>query len=263
MLPRKVINEHHENKLKGEGNILNSLKKITFNKNLDFLLKKRFSYIERYLKKDDLILELGCGAGHSKKYIKNKNLKISDITNYDFLDFKNVDCLNTPFKNDSFDCVFSLSLIHHIPNPIKLFNEIGRILKKNGKYIILDINCCFFFKLVTILTKSEKYDLDVNIYNEEINLTDPNDAFDSNNAVPSLIFEDFEKFNNKLKYNFEINDLKFQEFFTFLNSGGVIVDAPYLPMNKFFLKLLDNSDNFLSRFKKIFPLHIYCCLEKK
>tara|TARA_B110001454_G_C12603012_1_gene385329 strand:- start:34 stop:825 length:792 start_codon:yes stop_codon:yes gene_type:complete len=263
MLPRKVINEHHESKLKGEGNILNSVKKITFNKNLDFLLKKRFSYIERYLKKDDMILELGCGAGHSKNYIKNKNLKISDITNYDFLDFKNVDCLNTPFKNDSFDCVFSLSLIHHIPNPMKLFNEIGRILKKNGKYIILDVNCCFFFKLITILTKSEKYDLDVNIYNEEINLTDPNDTFDSNNAVPSLIFEDFEKFNNKLKYNFEINDLKFQEFFTFLNSGGVIIDAPYLPLNKFLLKLLDNSDNFLSRFKKIFPLHIYCCLEKK
>ena len=44
-----------------------------------------------------MILELGCGAGHSKNYIKNKNLKISDITNYDFLDFKNVDCFKYPF----------------------------------------------------------------------------------------------------------------------------------------------------------------------
>ena len=39
-----------------------------------------------------------------------------------------------------------------------------------------------FFKLLTILTKSEKYDLDVNIYDEKINLTNPNDPFDSNNA---------------------------------------------------------------------------------
>lgn len=263
MLPRKIINEHHENRLQGEGNILNSLNKINFNKNLDFLLKKRFSYIEQYLNKDDTVLELGCGAGHSKHYIKNPNLKISDVTNYDFLDFKNVNCLNTPFDDNSFDCVFSLSLIHHIPNPIKLFNEVGRILKKNGKYIILDINCSFFFKLITILTKSEKYDLDVDIYDIEKNLTDPNDPFDSNNAVPTLIFEDFEKFNKELNCNFEINNLKFQEFFTFVNSGGVIIDAPYLPLNRLFLSSFDKIDNILSKFKKIFPLHIYCCLTKK
>ena len=67
MLPRKVINFHHENRLKNEGNILSALKKIYKNKNLDFLLKRRFSYIEKNIKGCDDILELGCGAGHSKK----------------------------------------------------------------------------------------------------------------------------------------------------------------------------------------------------
>ena len=263
MLPKKVVNEHSENRLKNEGNITSSLNKIYQNKNLDFLLKKRFSYIEKNLGKDDLVLELGSGAGHSKKYIKNVNLKTSDITNYDFLDFKNLDCLNIPFKDESFDCVFSLSLIHHITNPIKLFNEVGRILKKNGKYIILDVNLSFFLKLIIILTKTEKYDLNVNIYDKNINLTDIKDPFDSNNAVPSLIFEDFEKFNKNLNYNFEIKDLHYKEFFTFVNSGGVVIDAPYVPMNNFFLKLFNNFDNFLSIFRKIFPLHIYCCIEKK
>ena len=143
MLPRKVINLYHENRLKNEGNIINALKKIDTNKNLDFLLKRRFSYVEKNIKGCDDVLELGCGAGHSKKYIK-QNIKISDITNYEFLDYKNVDCLNTPFEDGSYDAVFSLSLIHHIPNPIKLFNEVGRILKKGGKYIILDINSSFF-----------------------------------------------------------------------------------------------------------------------
>ena len=47
MLPRKVINLHHENRLKNEGNILNALKKVDKNKNLDFLLQRRFSYIEK------------------------------------------------------------------------------------------------------------------------------------------------------------------------------------------------------------------------
>ena len=263
MLPRKVNNNHEDNRLKSEGDIVGSVNKAFKNKNVDFLLKKRFSFISKHLNEYDKILEIGCGAGHSKHYIKNKNLKISDITNYDFLDFKNIDCLNTPFQDESFDCVFSLSLIHHISNPIKLFNEVGRILKKNGKYIILDTNCSFFLKLVLILTKSEKYDLDVNIFDKNINLTDPNDAFDSNNAVPSLIFKNFDKFNNNLNFDFEIKEIKFQEFFTFLNSGGVIIDAPYLPLNNLMLKSMDKVDNLLSKMKKIFPLHIYACVTKK
>lgn len=262
MLPRKVINKSYENRLKNQGNILNSIKKIYNNKNLDFLLKKRFSYIEKNIEGLNDILELGCGAGHSKKYLK-QNVKISDITNYEFLDYKNIDCLNTPFKDSSYDAVFSLSLIHHVPNPIRLFNEIGRILKKKGKYIILDVNCSFFFKLITIITKSENYDLDVNIYDKELNLTNPEDHFDSNNAIPSLIFENFNKFNNELNYKFKITDYKYQEFFTFLNSGGVIIDAPYIPINNFLLKSFDKLDQLLSKFNKIFPLHIYCCLEKE
>ena len=263
MLPRKVLNSHEENKLKNEGNIFSSINKIYKNKNLDFLLKKRFSFISKNLKTNDKILEIGCGAGHSKRYINHNNLKISDVTDYDFLDFKNVDCLNTPFQNESFDCVFSLALIHHIPNPVRLFNEVGRILKKNGKYIILDTNCSFFLKLIIMITKSEKYDLDVNIYDESINLTNPKDPYDSNNAVPRLIFNNFEKFNENLKYNFEINNFKYQEFFTFLNSGGVIIDAPYVPLNETLLKTIDKLDNFLSIFNKIFPLYFYTCLIKK
>ena len=76
------------------------------------MLQRRFSYIEKNIKGLVDILELGCGAGHSKKYLK-QNIKISDITNYEFLDYKNVDCLNTPFRMAVNDAVFSLSLIHH------------------------------------------------------------------------------------------------------------------------------------------------------
>lgn len=263
MLPRKCINNHDENRLANEGNILASKNKLFRNNNLNYLLKKRFSFISKHLNEDDKILELGCGAGHSKNFIKNKNLKISDITDYDFLDYKNIDCLNTGFKDDAFDVVFSSSLIHHVPNPIKLFNEVGRILKKNGKYIILDVNMSFFEKLEIILTKNECYDLDVDIYDKDINLVDPKDNFDSNNAIPSLIFEDFEKFNNCLDFKFESTEFRYEEFFIFLNSGGVIVDAPRIPLNNLFLNLLNKVDKYLNKFPKIFPLQMYVCLTKK
>ncbi len=263
MLPRKVINKPEDNRLKNEGNIINSINKIETNTNLRYLLKKRFSFVEKHISENDKILELGAGAGHSKKFIKHKNLKISDVTSYDFLDYKNVNALATPFKKESFDVVFSLSMIHHVPNPIRLFNEIGRILKKNGRYIILDINCSFFYKLVTILTKVECYNLDVDIYNKDISLTNPENPFDSNNAVPSLIFNDFEKFNSKLDFSFELSEFKYEELLVFLNSGGVITEAPHIPLNNFFLKAFDKLDMLLAKLNKIFPLHLYACLTKK
>ena len=50
MLPRKVINLHHENRLKNEGNIINALKKIDTNKNLDFCFKEGFLILKKILR---------------------------------------------------------------------------------------------------------------------------------------------------------------------------------------------------------------------
>lgn len=263
MLPKKIINHHSENKLKNEGNVLNARKKIHENNNLNFLLKKRYGFINKHLNINESALEIGSGAGHSKYYLNNKNIKTSDMSDFDFLDFKNIDCLNMPFENESFENIISLNVIHHVPNPIRLFNEVGRILKKNGKFIIIDVNLSFFLKLMIILTKSEKYDENVDIYNKDKNFTDINDIFDSNNFIPSKIFQDFSRFNSELNYTFSLTELKYQEFLLFLNSGGVILDAPYVPLNKFFLKTLNNIDNFLCKFKTIFPLLLYACLKKE
>ena len=43
-----------------------------------------------------------------------------------------------PFENESFDLVVSSNSLHLIDNPIKMFNEINRVLKKNGKFFISD-----------------------------------------------------------------------------------------------------------------------------
>ena len=40
------------------------------NKNLDFLLKNRFSWMKEFINEDDEGLEVGAGAGFSKRYIK-------------------------------------------------------------------------------------------------------------------------------------------------------------------------------------------------
>ena len=47
--------------------------------------------------------------------------------------------MQIPFQNDTFDGVFSNGSLHEWENPIKVFNEIFRLLKPNGLYCITDM----------------------------------------------------------------------------------------------------------------------------
>ena len=70
-----------------------------------------------------------------------------------------------------------------------------------------------------------------------INLHDENRLKnEGNNAIPNLLF---------------------------VNSGGVIIDDPYIPLNKIMNQTIDRIDKFLSIFNRIFPLHTYACLIKE
>ena len=84
-----------------------------------------------FIKSDDFGIELGSGPGFTKEFINNRNFKISDLSNHDHLDYKNVDAQATQFKNETFDFVIASNMIHHIPYPVKFFKEVNRILKKS------------------------------------------------------------------------------------------------------------------------------------
>ena len=45
--------------------------------------------------------------------------------------------LNLPFDGDSFDIVFSHGVLHHIPDIVKAQAEIHRVLKRNGKLVVM------------------------------------------------------------------------------------------------------------------------------
>ena len=78
-----------------------------------------------------------------------------------------------------------------------------------------------------------------------------------------MIFNNFQKFNEQLDFKFKIEKLCYEEFLIFLNSGGVIIDAPHVPLNNTLNKVVDKFDKFLSMFRNIFPLAIYTCLTKE
>ena len=107
--------------------------------------------MNNFINDEDNIIELGCGPAFVKEFINNKNFKTSDIMKDNFIDLKGVDAINTGLADNSYSVVISSNLIHHVAHPMKLFNEVHRILKPGGNYIIQDVNLSYMFQLIILL----------------------------------------------------------------------------------------------------------------
>ena len=253
---KKVQFSSDENRMKSIANtkIARELYYSSDSQNVKFLLQKRFTWMNEFIKENDVGIEVGSGAGFSKDFIKNKNFKLTDLGNDNHLDFKNIDAQETGFDNETFDYVIASNMIHHIPYPIKFFKEMNRILKKDGKLIIFESYCSLIFQIATILMKHEGFDFTLDVWDEENPKSDEKNAWHGNIAVPHLIFDNKKLFNEKLGKYFSIEYEKLSECLIFLNSGGVTSKTKCIPMNHFFLNILDSIDKIMV---KLFP-NIFC-----
>tara|TARA_Y100000590_G_scaffold27821_1_gene31145 strand:+ start:284 stop:1087 length:804 start_codon:yes stop_codon:yes gene_type:complete len=262
---KKAKFEKNQNRMKAVGNVEDAINyfKTKKNKNLYFLTKKRYEWMNSYIKKEDNGLEVGAGPGLSKEFIKSNNLKISDFAEHKHLDYKNIDAQDTKFKENSYDFIIASNMIHHVPYPIKFFKEMHRILKKDGKLIIQDANCSIVFQIITMIMKHEGFDFTKDVWSETIPVTDEKDLWAGNIAVPHLIFDNNNIFNKKLGSLFEIEYENFTECLIFLNSGGVCSKTFYIPLNNFLLNILDKVDNSLTKMlPKIFAMARQLVLKK-
>ena len=99
-----------------------------------------------HIKKDDVILDIGCGSGRFIDVIRmrcdNPIIGIDfsnsvEIAYTNFLKDKNIcivqaDALRLPFRADTFQGSFSIGVLHHTPDPIKGVKEAFRVLTKGG-----------------------------------------------------------------------------------------------------------------------------------
>ena len=163
------------------------------NKNLRYLLEKRFFWMKKFIRNKKNIIEVGSGNGSLTKILRNKTI---------------------------------------------------------------------FLRFFQFILTEEPWSLKVNIFNSKKNIFRSNNPWASNTAVARLLFDDEDQFNHFFpEYKICRNDLS--EFFIFFNSGGVYIEVIYIPLNKFFLKLLDYIDSILIFFfPKIFALNRTIILKK-
>jgi ubiquinone/menaquinone biosynthesis C-methylase UbiE len=110
------------------------------------------------LKKHGEAVDVGCGAGQLVMEIAQKapGLHVTGIDLSETMlagarqsaqqadlqgrvDFRAGNAEQIPFPDQSVDLVISTASLHHWTNPLKVFNEIDRVLKPGGAYYIFDL----------------------------------------------------------------------------------------------------------------------------
>ncbi len=230
-------------------------------KNLTFLFKKRYDWVNKYIKKGDKVLELGCGIGVSKELItKDCNLLLTDYVDSKWID-KKVNALDTKLPKNSFDIIYCSNTLHHLDYPKKFFIEMNRILKPNGLLLIQEVNCSLMLKIILKILKIEGWSFDADVYNLKKPCCDKN-IDTANNATPNLLFDNTEKFHKNIPY-FRIEEQEYSEFMIYPLSGGIIPRKKTINIPYFILEIIDKLDNLLVKtFPKIFALQRRVVLRK-
>ncbi|OUM68632.1 hypothetical protein PIROE2DRAFT_3623 [Piromyces sp. E2] len=105
-------------------------------------------------------LDIGCGTGNTiemlLKDFPNANYTGIDLAEkmievakkkvqHDNVEFIVGDAENLPFEDNKYDVIICKESVHHYPNPEAFFKECNRVLRPNGRLIIVDmkVNAAF------------------------------------------------------------------------------------------------------------------------
>ena len=227
------------------------------NKNFIYLINKRLKWMRKYTKGKSNILEFGSSNCLSKQ-ILGKKIICTDIFFNKFIDFRlDMNKLNIPKKyKKKYDVLIFNHCLHHSKNPIKVLKKISKkMIKKNGFILINEPETSFVFKIFLKLFNHERYDDDISNKNNK-------NFWLENNSTGKLLFKSMKK-NEIFLNDYKIIENDLSEFLIFLNCSGNGVNSPHIPMNYFFLKVINCLDHFLVKLiPEIFALNRRIILKK-
>ncbi len=248
MLKRPYRPRHDQNRMRHEGDVARARREYfagNISANLRQLLAGRYQWMNAFVGPADVGVEVGCGTGLSKEFIRAGKYYLSDLADYDWLDFKHVNALATEFEPESFDFVVSSNMIHHVPSPPAFFDEMWRILRPGGRLLIQEINASLLMRVLLRAMRHEGYSFDVNVFDRQAICTDPSDLWSANCAIPNLLFDDLAAFQRNVP-GFRPLLHRYSECLGMVNSGGVIAKTIYVPLPSWLMPLVQLTDRLLT-----------------
>ncbi len=239
---------HAENRMRSEGDVLCARVDYARRKsgNLKWLLRSRYEWMNEYVGAKSIGVDVGCGAGFSRQFIRCRRLLLTDLTEHDYLDIGGVDALRLPFLGESLDFVIETNVVHHLPHPGLFFEEAQRVLRPGGFLLMHEVQASLLFRTVLRLMRHEGYSFAVNVFDENCVCTDPEDPWAGNNAIPRLLFDDHSAFR-RFQPDWRIVRDELCECLMFLNSGGVTAKTAYIPLPSVLLKAVQRLDTIFAK----------------
>jgi ubiquinone/menaquinone biosynthesis C-methylase UbiE len=166
------------------------------------------------------ILDAGAGNGNKKKYCKNLNYISQDIAEYKgisksgglhtgLVDYSELDIVSDivdiPLNDESIDAIMCTEVIEHVEDPLLVFKEFSRLLKKDGVLILTaPFNSLTHYSPHHYATGFSKFYYQKNLpkFNFEIINIEPNgNYFEYFAQETRRINEVSETYSNKIIYN--------------------------------------------------------------
>jgi SAM-dependent methyltransferase len=187
--------------------------------NLRFLVRQRYEWMNPYLAGRSRVVELGAGPGLSREFIRDCGLEVTDILDNPWLD-RRVDAMALPYEAGSLDAVICSHMIHHVPAPVRLLQDIERALKPGGLLLVNETTTSLCHRLLMWAMRHEGWSYEVDIFEDDARTKQGIDPLAGNNAVANMLFGDAKRFEVALP-TLAIRHHEYTEIFVFLLSGGV------------------------------------------
>jgi len=220
-------------------------------------------YSEWYLKiMNDLssaagkTVELGGGSGNFKEF--KPDVVSADIVPLDWLDMS-FDAHEMPFAENEISNLVMIDVLHHLHDPVKFLNEAYRVLSSGGRIIMIEPFPSPFSLMIYRKFHPEPFDKNAD-YFSGLNTAGDKDPWDSNQAIPYLIFfKHLKKFNELFGNRFRFVKKEKFSFILYPASGGFENKQMIPDFMTGFFKLIERS---LSPAKDLLAFRCYVVLEK-
>ncbi len=164
------------------------------------------------------LLDIGGGSSHAKHFAP-------DIVTLDILPFPGIDVVadahDMPFDDESFCNIVMLDVLHHLERPIDFLKEAARVIQPGGRIAMIEPGITpiswWFYRFL--------HQEPVILCQDPLELIEhrPNkDPFDSNQAIPTLLFGSARRLAllNKAVPELKVSRVEWLSFVVYPLSGG-------------------------------------------
>jgi SAM-dependent methyltransferase len=129
-------------------------------------------------------VEIGSGPGFARNFVSD--LELTDLVRAPWHD-REVSADALPYRDASLGAIVLLDVLHHLPSPRRFFAEAVRVLRPGGRLVMCEPYISTLSYLVYKLFHDEPLAWRVDPLADHA-AGDARDPFDSNQAIPTLLF---------------------------------------------------------------------------